>query len=60
MAAAWQAFTNASRHNPVYREPIRESTRRSVATVLPLFEGMAEHRRPRIEAAKLLDDLSRC
>ena len=49
MAAAWQAFTNASRHNHAYREPIRESTRRSVATVLPLFAEIAGRSRLRIE-----------
>ena len=51
MAAAWQAFTNASRHNQAYREPIRESTRRSVATVTPLFEQVARRYRLRIEPA---------
>ena len=49
MAAAWQAFTNASRHNPAYREPIRESTRRSVATVLPLFADISRQFYLRIE-----------
>lgn len=41
MAAAWQAFTNASRYNPSFQAPIRESTRKSVATVMPLFEQAA-------------------
>lgn len=51
MTAAWQAFSNASRHNHAYREPIRESTRRSVATVTPLFEQLARDRRLRLEPA---------
>ncbi|MEM7226422.1 MAG: TetR family transcriptional regulator C-terminal domain-containing protein [Pseudomonadota bacterium] len=41
MAAAWQAFTNASRHNPAFRSAIQESTQQAVATVLPLFEQLA-------------------
>ncbi len=49
MAAAWQAFTNASRHNRAYLDPIRESTRRSVATVTPLFKQLAGYRTLRIE-----------
>ena len=40
-AAAWQAFTNASRHNPAFRSAIRRSTQQSVATVIPLFEQLA-------------------
>ena len=40
-AAAWQAFTNASRHNPAFRSAIRQSTQRAVATVTPLFEQLA-------------------
>ena len=41
MAAAWQAFTNASRHSPAYQAAIRQSTQQSVATVIPLFELLA-------------------
>ena len=41
MAAAWQAFTNASRHNPAYQSAIRRSTQQSVATVTPLFEKLS-------------------
>jgi len=47
-AAAWQAFSNASRHNSVYREPIRASTQNSVNTVTPLFTLLAEQQRLRI------------
>lgn len=49
-AAAWQAFTNASRHNPVYRDPIRASTQDSIATVTPLFAQLAQARRLRCDA----------
>jgi len=41
VAAAWQAFTNASRHNPAFRSAIRRSTQESVATVMPLFQELA-------------------
>ena len=40
-AAAWQAFTNASRHSSAYQSAIRQSTQRSVATALPLFQQLA-------------------
>ncbi|MEM7376555.1 MAG: TetR family transcriptional regulator C-terminal domain-containing protein [Pseudomonadota bacterium] len=43
VAAAWQAFTNASRHQPAFRAAIRRSTRQSVATVTPLFAQLADH-----------------
>ncbi len=49
-AAAWQAFTNASRYNPAFREPIRESTQQSVNTVEPLFRQLASETRLRVEA----------
>ena len=42
MAAAWQAFTNASRHNPAYQAAIRQSTQQSVATVIPMFDQLAQ------------------
>ena len=51
-AAAWQAFTNASRHNNVYREPIRASTQNSVNTVTPLFTLLAEQQRLRISVSE--------
>ena len=38
MAAAWQAFSNASRYNAAYKEPIRLSTQKFCDTVSPLFE----------------------
>lgn len=38
MAAAWQAFSNTSRYNPAYKEPIRLSTQKFSDTVSPLFE----------------------
>jgi TetR/AcrR family transcriptional repressor of bet genes len=41
MAAAWQAFTNTSRYNSAYKEPIRISTQRFSKTVSPLFELIA-------------------
>ena len=48
VAAAWQAFSNASRHNSVYREPIRASTQNSVDTVTPLFSLLAQQQQLRI------------
>ena len=48
VAAAWQAFSNASRHNSVYREPIRASTQNSVDTVTPLFSLLAQHGQLRV------------
>jgi len=52
VAAAWQAFTNASRHNDVYRDPIRDSTQNSVDTVTPLFALLAEKQRLRISVSE--------
>ncbi|MEQ8665957.1 MAG: TetR family transcriptional regulator C-terminal domain-containing protein [Rhodospirillales bacterium] len=40
-AAAWQAFTNASRHNSAFRGAIRRPTQQAVTTVTPLFEQLA-------------------
>ena len=37
-AAAWQAFTNASRHNAAYAKPIREASKKANAVTAPLFE----------------------
>ncbi len=48
-AAAWQAFTNASRHRPAFRNPLRRSGEQSVATVTPLFESLADDPGLRIE-----------
>ena len=50
MAAAWQAFTNTSRYNSAYQAPIAESTQKSIATVVPLFEQTASKRILRIDA----------
>jgi TetR/AcrR family transcriptional repressor of bet genes len=36
-AAAWQAFTNASRHNPAYAKPIRNASKYSNSVTEPLF-----------------------
>jgi TetR/AcrR family transcriptional repressor of bet genes len=52
MIAAWQAFTNASRHNAVYREPIRDSTQASVKTVTPLFELAAKQQPLRVASGE--------
>lgn len=41
MAAAWQAFTNTSRHNSAYKEPIRLSVQKFSDTASPLFELIA-------------------
>ena len=49
-AAAWQAFTNASRHNKVYAKPIRDASRYSNAIVEPLFEQAARDHDIRIDA----------
>jgi TetR/AcrR family transcriptional regulator, transcriptional repressor of bet genes len=50
-AAAWQAFTNASRHNSVYRDPIRASTQNSVDTVAPLFTLLEQRQQLRISVS---------
>jgi AcrR family transcriptional regulator len=49
IAAAWQAFTNASRHNPAFREPIRASTQDSIETATPLFLRLADEQRLRVD-----------
>ena len=41
MAAAWQAFTNTSRYNSAYKEPIRLSTQKFSDTTSPLFHLIA-------------------
>lgn len=38
-AAAWQAFTNQSRHNLVYRAPIRASKQQFIDILIPIFES---------------------
>ena len=61
-AAAWQAFTNASRHNKAYAKPIRDASRYSNAIVEPLFEQAAKEYGVRIDTRKsavglyILDD----
>ena len=43
-AAAWQAFTNASRHDPAYASAIRSASREVRRLLEPLFEQAArEH-----------------
>ena len=44
VAAAWQAFTNASRHDPAFRSAIRKSTQQALTTVTPLFDELAAAR----------------
>jgi TetR/AcrR family transcriptional repressor of bet genes len=51
-AAAWQAFTNASRHNSIYREPIRASTQNSIDVVTPLFYLLAQQQRLRVSVSE--------
>lgn len=41
IAAAWQAFTNASRYNAAYAEPIHAASRDTQALVAPLFAEAA-------------------
>ena len=61
-AAAWQAFTNASRYDAAYAEPIRNASRSSNAIVAPLFAQAAEDLGITIDAMKsavglyILDD----
>ncbi len=42
IAAAWQAFTNASRHNPAYAKPIRNASRYATKLIAPLFFQAAD------------------
>ncbi len=42
IAAAWQAFTNASRHNPAYAKPIRNASRYATKLIAPLFSQAAD------------------
>ena len=61
-AAAWQAFTNASRHNKAYARPIRKASKYSKAIVEPLFRQAAKERGLDIDPGKaavglyILDD----
>ncbi len=50
IAAAWQAFTNASRYNSAYAGPIRSASRNANALVAPLFAEAARDRDVRIDA----------
>ena len=50
IAAAWQAFTNASRHDPAYAGPIRDASSRSHEITEPLFEQAAKDRNRRLDA----------
>jgi len=61
-AAAWQAFTNASRHNKAFARPIRDASKYSNAIVEPLFEQAAKELGVKIDSRKsaiglyILDD----
>ena len=61
-AAAWQAFTNASRHNKAYAKPIRNASKFSNSVTQPLFNQAARDRDIEIDARKaavglyILDD----
>lgn len=61
-AAAWQAFTNASRHNPAYAKPIRNASKYSNSVTEPLFADAAKDRGVRLDAKQaavglyILDD----
>ncbi|MGI9316280.1 MAG: TetR family transcriptional regulator C-terminal domain-containing protein [bacterium] len=41
IASAWQAFTNASRHNTAYAKPIRDASRYATRLIAPLFSEAA-------------------
>lgn len=47
-AAAWQAFTNQSRHNSAYKAPICASNQKLINTLTPLFEAASEQHSLRI------------
>ncbi|MEP1384019.1 MAG: TetR family transcriptional regulator [Paraglaciecola sp.] len=49
MAAAWQAYSNASRFNKAYQEPIRLSTQKFINTVAPLFKLLAAEQPLRLQ-----------
>ena len=49
MAAAWQAFTNASRYHPEFAQPIHRTSRRVTAIVESLFVEVAEELGLRID-----------
>lgn len=50
IASAWQAFTNASRHNPAYAKPIRDASRYATRLIAPLFAQAAEDLEIEIDA----------
>ena len=62
MAAAWQAFTNASRYHPEFARPIRRTSRRITAIAESLFDEAAAELGIRIDSRKcalglyILDD----
>ncbi len=62
MAAAWQAFTNASRHHPEFARPIRRTSRKVTTIVEALFDEAARDRGIAIDAKEcalglyILDD----
>ena len=49
-AAAWQAFTNASRHDPAYAHAIRTASRQVRRLLKPLFAQAARERKVFIDA----------
>jgi TetR/AcrR family transcriptional repressor of bet genes len=62
LAAAWQAFTNASRHHPEFARPIRRTSRHVTAIVETLFNEAAAELGIRIDSRQcalglyILDD----
>lgn len=50
IAAAWQAFTNASRYKTAYAEPIETASRDTQALVAPLFAEAARDLGIRVDA----------
>jgi len=61
-AAAWQAFTNASRHNRAYAKPIRNASKFSNSVTEPLFKEAAQNNEIELDSKKaavglyILDD----
>lgn len=62
MAAAWQAFTNASRHNAAYAAPIREASRAIQSLLQNLFREASLQEQKHLDAREaaigltILDD----
>jgi TetR/AcrR family transcriptional repressor of bet genes len=50
MAAAWQAFSNSSRYNPVYKAPLQLSAQKFSDTVVPLFDLIELQQQLRLDA----------